>query len=150
MKKPLSVQTMVKIRTEFPPNMARILSTFPSLPETVVFAYGDSIYNPHNMPLTEPLRIHELTHLAQQGNDPDGWWDNYIASSSFRLRQEVEAYSNEYNCYRTNQKDRNRSARYLHDCARRLSAGMYGSIISHSEAMKSIKQHADRGYTQGR
>ncbi len=140
----------MKIVQGFPPNIARIREVFGELPKEVVFAYGDTIFNPSGKPITEPMRIHELTHIAQQGADVEGWWNNYMASTSFRYSQELEAFSNEYNCYRTHMKDRNRIFTFLRSCASRLSSDLYGNLVSLSEAITVIKNHADQGYIKRR
>lgn len=134
----------------FPPNIEKIRNAFGELPPNVVFAYGEIIFNPSGMPIPEPCRIHELTHMAQQGADVEGWWDNYINSKKFRFDQELEAFSNEYNCYRTHQKDRNKAAVFLHSCAKRLSSELYGSLVTHSEAITLLRNHADQGYSKKR
>lgn len=130
-----------------PPIYEKVEKALGPLPKNVVFAYAGMIFNPSNGVITEPMRIHELTHLAQQGKDFDKWWDHYLADPEFRLSQEVEAFSNEYNCFRTYSKDRNARVRFLHSCADRLSNTVYGAgFISFSDAFKLIKEHADSGF----
>lgn len=136
----------MKIVVAYPPNIEKIISAFGELPKNVVFAYGEILFNPSDGPIDEPLRIHELTHVAQQGKDVEGWWDNYINRSQFRFEQELEAFSNQYNCYRTFQKDRNRVAKYLTILSYKLASPMYGNLTTSGEALRLIKQHADSGY----
>jgi hypothetical protein len=141
---------MINIITGFPPNIKRIEKEFGELPSNVVFAYGNAIFNPSGIPVNEPLRIHELTHLAQQGDDPDAWWDKYISDKKFRFEQELEAFSNEYNCFRGFMKDRNKVANFLHSVATRLSSNLYSSDKTYSECVTLIRQHADSGHTKRR
>lgn len=130
-----------------PPIYDKVVKALGPLPKTVVFAYAGMIFNPGGGVITEPLRVHELTHLAQQGKDYDKWWDHYLEDKEFRLSQEVEAFSNEFNCYRTYEKDRNKRVRFLHSCADRLAHTVYGEdFISLSDAFKIIKEHADSGF----
>jgi hypothetical protein len=138
----------MKIVVAWPPNIKQIEQVFGKLSDNTVFTYGDTIYNPGDGVISEPLRIHELTHVAQQGPDPKGWWAKYLNSPKFRLDEEVEAYSNEFNCYRTFMKDRNKQAVFLHGIAKKLSSPLYGSLVTHSEALNLIKDHADRGYSK--
>lgn len=139
----------LEILETWPPNIEKIRSVFGDVPKNTIFTFGTKIYNPGKGQISEPLRIHELTHVAQQ-KDPYEWWNKYFTDVEFRLDQEIEAYSNEFNCYRSIMKDRNKRNTYLHGIARKLSSDLYGNTISFSEALTKIKEHADRGYSERR
>lgn len=128
----------MKIVTAFPPNYDKIKERFPIGDRTdVVFTYGDTLYNPSNVALPADLQIHEQTHMAQQVN-PEEWWERYMADSVFLLSQEVEAYRNQYRFFRSQVKDRNRVAGFLHRLASALSSSMYGRPCTLQEALKLI------------
>lgn len=133
-----SEQLKIKIKQDYPPNFNVIKKAF-NPPPTVVFTYGDTIYSPLGRNISMDLLAHEATHVKQQGGDPAGWWDKYINDVDFRLKQEVEAYHNQFVEYKKTFKDRNVQTRYLIKLARDLSGAIYGNIVSHSEAMKLIK-----------
>ncbi len=127
----------MKITHGYPPNIGAIREKLnPSL--NTVFTYGDTIYIPSGGSPNKALMAHEETHMRQQGDDPKGWWDKYIASPDFRLRQEVEAYRNQYKEF-SKAKNRNRLYIFLSRIARDLSSSIYGNIISYDTAFKLIR-----------
>jgi hypothetical protein len=103
----------------------------------VIFTYGDTIYCKYD--LSDNKIVHESTHIRQQGDDPDGWWEKYFNDSKFRLQQELEAYKNESDWINKNIKDRNHKTQIIVENARALASSMYGNIISFSEAFKLLK-----------
>ena len=136
---PSKLDDPIVVINKFPPNIKDIEKVFDLTNKRPIFAWGGIIFNPYNAVIDEPLRIHELTHFAQQQGKPKEWWDKYLVDKKFRLEQEIEAYSNQYNSYRKLTKDRNFLARYLFRLASDLSSSMYGNIITVSEATKRIK-----------
>lgn len=110
-----------------------------------IFTYGDTLYNPNNVPLTQDLIVHEMVHSEQQAHSDTGgklWWQMYLADPEFRLKQEIEAYGAQYRYICTIQKDRNAQARTLHKLSKMLAGPMYGTITSSSEASKLIREYA--------
>jgi len=128
----------MKIKNKYPPNIDKIREKFPNLPSGVVFTYGEVIYAPFGK-VTSDLRVHEKTHTKQQGDDPDGWWDKYLADEKFRLKQEAEAYRNQYRFYRETCKVKSRIRPFLEKIANDLSGKIYGNIISFDEAIRLIQ-----------
>lgn len=129
----------MKLSKELPPNYQQIAEAFDLIDYPgVVFTYGDTCYNVQGE-LPDHLRVHELTHTTQQADNPDAWWDKYIADATFRLAQEVEAYRNQYRYFCQTRKDRNLQARFLSHIATDLSSTMYGSIVSYLDAMRLIR-----------
>jgi hypothetical protein len=103
----------------------------------VIFTYGDTIYCKYD--LSENKIVHESTHIKQQDDDPDEWWNKYFNDPEFRLQQELEAYKNESVWINKNIKDRNYKTLLITENARALSSKMYGNIISFSEAYRLLK-----------
>lgn len=104
----------------------------------VVFAVGHTIYTKFDM--TPDLLEHELVHVKQQEEmGIEIWWERYFTDVPFRLSQEIEAYQTQYRWIERHFKDRNARHYYLNAFAGFLSGPMYGNLMSHSEAMKVIK-----------
>ena len=128
------------IVVDYPPNYDSILAKFPSIKGLpVVFAYGDKLYSPTGAMISADLKVHEVTHMQQQGSDPEGWWKRYLAEPEFRLNQEIEAYRNQFRFYCRAFKDGNQQMKTLIRLATDLSSPMYGSLISHQDAMTLIR-----------
>lgn len=127
---------------DYPPNIAKIRAKFGDLPKTVLFTYGETIYNPSGNPIDDPLDVHERTHKFQQGDDPEGWWNKYLEDDQFRLEQELQAYSFQYKKFCELHKDRNVRFGFLSLIAKDLSSAIYGNICTEEEAMKLIKEKA--------
>jgi len=134
---------MTKIVIGFPPNIQKIWEAFPFIIKnpTVIFTYGDTIYNPGGYLIDQDLLAHEETHISQQQGIPDEWWDLYIKNTSFRLIQEAEAYKIQYLSYCSHQKDRNQRYKFLYSLARDLSSPIYGSCISTRDALTLIENY---------
>ena len=128
----------MEIVFDFPPNIEELRKHF-DLKESIVFTYGNKLYNPGHGNIDEHLMKHEQTHSRQQVEDPAGWWEKYIADPKFRVSQELEAYRNQYRSFAVG-KDRNKTFLFLHRIAKDLSSGIYGSVLSYQEAIKLIKQ----------
>ena len=63
----------------------------------------------------------------------------FLEDEKFRLEQEIPAHRVEYRTFCFYNKDRNEQSRFLRELGRRLSAPMYGGIITTNEAMKAIR-----------
>lgn len=111
-------------------------------PNSVLFAYEGKIWNPGGQEVSEDLKVHEGTHLAQHLAYPGGsekWWGRYLTDPYFRLEQEAEAYATQYAYICTYVKDCNRRSLILHDLASYLAGPMYGNTVSRTAAVKMIK-----------
>lgn len=127
----------MKIVVARPPNFDKISAAFPRAGDQgVLFAYGDTIFNPTNVAIPPQLLAHESVHEGQQVacGGPGGWWDRYIDDVEFRAAQELPAHCREYADYCSRVKDRNLRAKALHHIAARLSGPLYGGVMSFSEA----------------
>lgn len=129
----------MKIIQAYPPNIEEIEKTFDLTGKKPVFAYGSVLFNPSGASIDEFLLAHEMTHAAQQKNNPSTWWEKYLSDKAFRLSQEAEAYHAQYMALMRKAKDRNAIARYVHSIAVDFSSAMYGNIVSYTDARKIIK-----------
>ena len=123
----------------YPPNINEITKVFPVLPESMVFCWGNIIYNPSGQDLADHIQIHELVHSNQQEGNPKEWWNKYLNDKEFRLSQELQAYQRQYQFAKVWLKDRNDLAKFLWGLAQDLSS-LYQYDILFSEAMEKIKQ----------
>jgi hypothetical protein len=145
-KKKLSLPARdVTVVNEWPPNIEAIRAVLP-VTERNIFAYDHRIYNPGGGILPLELLAHEKVHFKQQDefeadglSGVEGWWELFLESPTFRLKQEIPAHAAEYAAFCRMHKDRNEMAQMLRRLAQRLAAPMYGSIITVNEAMKAIR-----------
>lgn len=110
-----------------------------------IFTYGDTIYNPFNVELTQDLIVHEMVHIRQQESDNTVagiWWKRFFMDPDFRLEQELEAYAAQYKYICTQVTDREKRSKNLLTLAGLLSGPMYGHIIGKMEAYAQIKHRA--------
>ena len=126
----------MKIIYEYPPNIEKIREHFP-IKSGIIFTYGGELYNPDKGNISADLMAHEETHVAQQGNDPDKWWDRYFIDDAFRLEQETEAYRNQYK-YSLENYNRAGRKRLLKKISKDLSSPLYGNLITENEAKEAI------------
>lgn len=134
----------MKIVAEYPPNYKQIEETFNLSGRKPVFAYGDTIYNPHDIELPDHLIVHESVHGRQHSEmvgGADMWWERYLADPEFRLIQEIEAFGAQYKCIRS-MYGRRIADSMLFQLADLLSSPMYGGVISHGEAESKIRNQA--------
>lgn len=127
----------VRVIKGYPPNYVEIRRCFPSVAgrRDVLFAYGDTIYQPGGKILTDALRAHEEVHSAQQDGDPAGWWQKYMADPAFRLDQEVPAHRAEYRVLLA-QGAKQDSLDFV---VRRLASGLYGHGITLQRARELVE-----------
>lgn len=131
----------VQISKSFPPNYQDMLRAFPECEKRkAIFAYDNVIYNPFDVYLTVDVIIHETIHFAQQKREysVDDWYMKYLNDEAFRLEQEVEAYRAQYAFVAKRLKDRNELSWYLGTLAESLSSGLYGALVTRSEARALI------------
>lgn len=129
---------------EFPPGYKAIELAF-NPGKDVMFAYGGRIFNPHRLRIPVELFAHEAVHCERQGDDPDGWWAEYIADVAFRAYEELLAHRAEYQCYVRRHANRDKRRNYLYRCAGRLAGDLYGNIFTMSQAIHLIGAWEDPG-----
>lgn len=128
----------MQIIDAFPPNFEKIQAAFP-VNKSTVFTYGDGLFAPGRRGVSADLLEHERIHSAQQGKDPEGWWDRYIADKEFRLSQEVDAYQAQYQYFCRMNGSRNKRFSFLKFLGTEMSSAMYGRMVGLFEAMKLIE-----------
>lgn len=133
-----------KVVKDWPPNITQIRAVLP-VTRSNIFAYDHVIYSPSGTDLPPELLAHEAIHFAQQDNYPGGpaaWWDEFLASPKFRLKQEIPAHRAEYRVMlrgaASRQQRRFVKSKGLKMLGKRLSAPMYGGIITLQTAMQEI------------
>lgn len=90
----------LRILEQRPPNYDAVVAAFPGCEaHKPIFAYGDAIYNPFQIPVGRELVAHESVHCARQGGNPDAWWKSYIEDKQFRFTEELLAHQEEYRAY---------------------------------------------------
>jgi hypothetical protein len=125
----------MRIVKDFPPNYEAIAARF-DITESVIFAYGDVIYNPSGGIIPPSVMAHEQVHGTRQGADVEWWWKRYLDDDEFRLFEEIQSHRAEYKYLYDRTKDRNARAKALHIVAARLVAPLYGygHLITHARA----------------
>ena len=136
----VTTQHGVRVIADWPPNIEEIREVLP-VTDRNIFAYDEVIYNPGGGKLPPWLTEHERVHFTQQVKYPGGvtsWWHRFLNDPTWRLRQEIPAHQIEYHVYCQCGHQRNQRRLYLKGMAKRLSAPMYGNIISFAEAKNLI------------
>ena len=123
----------------YPPNIDEISQVFPLKPG-VIFAWGDTIYNPSGDKLPSWLIAHEQVHQRQQDGDPETWWARYLIDPAWRFKQELEAHRIEYQRFCLYAHTRNKRRAFLKDISRRLSSPMYGNVRTYQQCRALIKK----------
>lgn len=126
----------MNILNTYPPNIDKIREIFNVSPDTI-FTYGNTLHNPTNGIIDDALMVHEQTHATQQGDDPELWWSKYLHDQSFRFKQELEAYRNQYRKFKA-ENSRNEAFLLLNKIAKDFSGEMYGYIVDYHRARKLI------------
>ena len=137
----------MRIVEEFPPNYEAIVLVFPqikTLPQDAkpVFAYGDYIYNPFKKRIPADIIFHESIHRRQQAGNSDAWWMQYLSDEDFRLRQEVEAYGEQFAFVRKHIPNNRVRKDMLFSMASALSGEIYGSLLDYNQAESIIRKYA--------
>jgi hypothetical protein len=124
---------------ENPPIFERASKVFDIIDKPILFSWGDKIYNPKGVDVPKYLLAHESVHGDQQGTDEAGileWWDRYLKDEKFRIAEEVPAHRAEYLALVKRHNDKREY--YLKRVAEKLSAPLYGSLVTSAEARELI------------
>lgn len=117
----------MKIVVGKPPNFDQIVAQFPMAVGKVLFAHGDTVYNPTGIYIPNYLLAHEAVHgMRQVGAGIEKWWEQYIADEEFRFQEELAAHRVELAVLSQEVRDRNARAKLLMATAARLVAPLYG------------------------
>jgi hypothetical protein len=136
----------MNISFAYPPMYADIVKRF-AVTATTVFAWGETIYNPGRVEISEDLMAHETVHSGQQAaiGGPKAWWDRYLVEPAFLVSQEAEAYGRQYAVLGGRVKDRNARFRMLRELASHFSGPLYDYAVTFDEAVRLIKLNAASG-----
>jgi hypothetical protein len=132
--------------------LEEINKTFPKRPKTVIYAFGDTIYNPGNHPLSQALIAHESVHgrrqlalgphpgSTTQWSGPELWWRRYLEDKQFRFDEEVHAHAAEVLAQMP--KDRNQRTFLMCVTINRLLAPFYeyGNTITRKDADTAMRK----------
>lgn len=131
----------MRIVKAYPPNYKQIVAALGQKSITTIYCYGDTIYSPSGVGLSQALIAHEQVHSDQQARYTGGvsqWWTDYLAHPAFRLAQEIPAHKAEYyELLKIGNRHERRAA--LKQLATRLSGPLYGSLISRQEAENELR-----------
>lgn len=130
----------MRIITARPPNFSEILQAFPMAANSgVIFSYAPDIYAPSGRDLPPELLDHESVHIKRQIDmGVEAWWKYYLIDDEFRYNEELLAHQAEYKklCEMyTDRRSRRSSLKYV---AKKLSAPLYGRMISFQQAQEDI------------
>jgi len=136
------VEPKTKIENKYPPNYSQIRQWLNPTREAV-FAYDDVIYNPSGKTIPEDTEYHETIHFRQQKNfgSVESWWTRYLVDRTFRLEQEVEAYSYQYNFLRKHLPEK-ATREALEEFAAILSSEMYDIMKTKQQCRTLINKYA--------
>jgi|SRR5579859_2117505 len=129
----------MKIITGYPPLIDKIDAAFSCKDQPVIYAWGDTIYQPFDWMIPDFLVAHEEMHGQRQGDDIEGWWNRYIEDIEFRYQEELHSHAKEFQVRSRGVKDRNKISQLLMWSAARLNAPLYGKMTNLNKAMKDIK-----------
>ncbi len=130
----------MKIVKDWPPNIDTI-RLFLKPNKGAVFCYGDTIYNPSGKELTADVIYHEEVHSKQQGDNPEAWYTEYLRNPAFRLREELEAYGQQWLFVKEKVKDAKLREWIKENMALALSGEEYGTLISYGQAESKIRNY---------
>lgn len=133
----------MKVSYTYPPNYAKIIKAIPAVAQkkTIIFTYGDTIYNPGGGRIPPELDKHESTHWQQQrALGIDEWWAEYLRNNEFRFLMELEAYRAQYVAAARYGREARREL--LNAYAKDLSSEWYGNLCTKKEAKERIRAKA--------
>lgn len=128
----------------FPPMIDEIDAAFRVRREPIVYAWGKTIYATNGIRVTPDIMVHESVHGLRQGGDVEGWWRRYIAEPEFRLAEEVPAHVAQFIALCELEPGRAARRRALAVMADRLSAPLYGRLVSKEAAKRIIRDAAEK------
>jgi hypothetical protein len=134
----------------------RIVEVFPKASgHGVLFAFGDTIYNPSGAVIPPPLLAHEEVHGRRQTRNAgeifratqvERWWEQYLKDPEFRYDEELYAHVAEFKAQMPY--DRNLRAKLLMSTAQRLIAPLYQyGIRSLNQAIRDLQREIESAKT---
>lgn len=140
---PDNVPIEIRVVKDLPPNFEEIAAVFPMAHnDGVIFAYGDTIFNPSGQALPQSLLDHEAVHCKRQIEmGVDAWWEKYLVDGEFRYNEELLAHRAEWQAVKADGSlSRPQRRDQLKQIAKRLSGPLYGRRVSFEQAKRDIKR----------
>ena len=132
------------MRVEYsrPPMFEVIDAKFHIANKPVLFAWGDTIYNPMKVDIPAHLMAHEVCHGMSQlkQGTVEEWWQHYIDNAAFRLAEEILAHKVEYRTLFQLSVNRHERRTALKITAQRLASPLYGKLISTKRAERVVQE----------
>ncbi len=120
----------------FPPNYKDLNARFRVRGKPVIFAWGDTIFNPSRVKITPELMRHEAVHGARQRDmGIENWWADYLDQTIFRFNEELLAHQEEW---RARLEAVGHDETYLRAISHRLAGPLYGNICGVATARELI------------
>jgi hypothetical protein len=127
----------------------QIAAKFDVVGKPIIFAWGDTIFNPERVPLTKELHAHEEVHGERQWAYREGpcpcpaeavelWWQRYLIDPEFRLDEEIPAHAAEYKAYCKRHHGTHARSTALAMIARKLASPLYGGLIGQADAERCV------------
>lgn len=134
----------MKVEVARPPMFDEIDAKFHIADQPIIFAWGDTIFNPLGIFIVPRLMVHEGVHGRRQGDSPAAWWRKYLDDAEFRLDEELRAHTAEYGAVCAETADREKRNRELLGIAKRISGPLYDNMITFDKARAIIALAAGR------
>lgn len=136
----------MRIVVAYPPMIKEIDAKFHVRNKRVIYSWGDVIYNPMASNIRPELIKHEEVHgySQRQTESVEEWWERYIASSSFRLKEEIPAHRAELEYLMEQALNRHAKRGALKHVAKRLAAPLYGRMTTTAEARRILRRESCR------
>lgn len=132
----------MKIIKAYPPNWTELTKHFPIKgKQGILYAWGDTLYNPNGVPVTPWIMAHEEVHGWRQNHGwtaVDKWWERYVNDNAFRFTEELDAHKEEWRQFAWAHEIERTRLSYLDLISKRLSSPLYGSLVSYDEAKRLI------------
>ena len=104
----------------------------------ILWAWGDTIYNPLDIDIPRELFAHEAVHGERQlAVDPHRWWDNYLTDTLFRYNEERLAHRAEWRNMVKYGAGKNLTPAF-EAIAGRLAGPLYGNVATLKEAQTDL------------
>lgn len=130
---------------ERPPVYDRCNEQFAIAGKPILFAWGDTIFNPEGVEIPPELFAHEAVHGERQiGIGVEHWWDRYLDLPWWRLKEEELAHRAEYQAYARRHPNSRKRALVLDAIAERLAGPLYGNLVSVADARAVVANPALR------
>lgn len=134
----------MRVSREYPPNIDQIRKYVDLGDKALFMTFGDTLYNPSGVEVSEHIMVHERKHSVQQleyPGGPEAFCDRYFTDRKFRLDMEAEAYQAQYAFLCSVVPDRNSRASILSKLALDLASPLYDAGITQSEARELIRNN---------